>query len=243
MLPSQSSTVDALNDFPDDILTRILSLPPCKDAFRTTVLSKRWVSLCYSLSRLHIDDEGVNDSKDWIYFCRFMDKVMLSPHAQRLTLKSLYLRCRSKLWEDEADGFLSFDNWLEAAKRRGVEDLFLLLLNVPLAPTIFCCKTLVHLYLTSISVGSMLHCSVDLPLLETLFLFDISLEDKKDFMKLLFGCPKLKSLTICRVNANVGVPEGGYFKHLSELKWACIELFNVPFKAVYNVKYLTVHGV
>ncbi|RHN79544.1 putative ribulose-bisphosphate carboxylase [Medicago truncatula] len=167
-----------------------------------------------------------------------MDKLLCwSPWAQRLTLKSLSLRYQSELWEDEADSCLSFDNWLEATKRRGVEDLYLHLLDVPLAPTIFCCKTLVHLHLTTrISVGSMLHCSVDLPLLETLFLFHIFFDDTKDFMKLLFGCPKLKSLTIYRVNANVGVPEGGYFKHLSKLKSACIELFNVPFKAVYNVK-------
>ncbi|AES96641.1 putative F-box domain, FBD domain, leucine-rich repeat domain, L domain-containing protein [Medicago truncatula] len=244
LLPSQSATVDTLNDFPDEILTHILSLLPCKDAFRTTVLSKRWVSLCHSLSTLNINDEGVNNSEDWIYFRRLMDKVMLSPLAQRLTLKSLSLSCWSELWEEEADGCLSFDNWLEAAKLRGMERLYLHLLNVPLAPTIFCCKTLLRLYLTnlttSISVGSMVHCSVDLPLLETLFVFNIFFEDTKDFTKLLLGCPKLEYLAIDRVNANAGVPEGGYFKHLSKLILACISLFNVPFKAVYNVKYLTV---
>jgi len=108
---------------------------------------------------------------------------MLSPRAQNLTLKSLDLRCRSQLWEDEPD------DWLEAAKRRGVEDLNLLLFNVPLAPSIFCCKTLVHLHLRRISVGSMLHCSVDLPLLETLIMFQIFFKDTEDFIKLLFGCP------------------------------------------------------
>jgi len=99
-----SAKVDTLNDFPDKILTHILSLLPCKDAFRTAVLSKRWISLCHSRSSLDINDEGVNNSEDWIYFRRFMDKVMLSPCTQRLTLKYLSLKCLSKFWEDEADG-------------------------------------------------------------------------------------------------------------------------------------------
>ncbi|RHN55318.1 putative F-box domain, leucine-rich repeat domain, L domain-containing protein [Medicago truncatula] len=129
-----SAKVDTLNDFPDEILTHILSLLPCKDAFRFTVLSKRWISLCHSLSSLEIDDKGVNNSKDWIYFRRFMDKVMLSPRAQSLTLKSLDLGCWSQLWEDEPD------DWLEAAKRRGLEKLTLFSFNLRLAPSIFCCK-------------------------------------------------------------------------------------------------------
>ncbi|RHN55320.1 putative FBD domain, leucine-rich repeat domain, L domain-containing protein [Medicago truncatula] len=170
-----------------------------------------------------------------------MDKVMLSPRAQSITLKSLDLRCWSQLWEDEPD------DWLEAAKRRGVENLTLVLFNVQLAPSIFCCKTLMHLHLTRIRVGSMLHCSVDLPLLETLIMSQISFKDTEDFMKLLFGCPKLEYLNIhgikangTIVEANAGVPDGGYFKHLSKLTRARISLFNVPFTAVYNVKFLSI---
>ncbi|KAK2376314.1 FBD-associated F-box protein [Trifolium repens] len=44
--PSHSVTaLERINDFPDEILTHILSFLPSKDAFRTTVLSKRWLSL------------------------------------------------------------------------------------------------------------------------------------------------------------------------------------------------------
>ena len=129
-----------------------------------------------------------------------------------------------------------------------MESLTLVLsFNAPLAPSIFCCKTLVQLHLTRISVGSMLHCSVDLPLLETLIMFQIFFKDTEDFMKLLFGCPKLEYLSIhgikangTVVEANAGVPVGGYFKNLTKLTRARISLFNVPFTAVYNVKFLSV---
>ncbi|RHN55319.1 putative FBD domain, leucine-rich repeat domain, L domain-containing protein [Medicago truncatula] len=75
----------------------------------------------------------------------------------------------------------------------------------------------------------------------------IFFEDKEDFMKLFFGCPKLEYLSIhgikangTIVEANAGVPVGGYFKHLSKLTRARISLISVPLIAVYNVKFLSV---
>ncbi|CAJ2648565.1 unnamed protein product [Trifolium pratense] len=57
-------------------------------------------------------------------------------------------------------------------------------------------------------------------------------------MKLLSGYPKLENLETSYVN---GVKDdGGYFKPLSNLIKASISLFEVPFRAVYNVKTLTI---
>jgi hypothetical protein len=138
---TQSTTVEMrINDFPDDILTHILSFLPFKDAFRTTVLSKRWVSLCYKLSNLEINDEGVNNAEDWIHFRQFVDAIILSPRSKNVTLESFNLRCSSKFVD-----CVDFDKLVEAAKQRHVECLDLCLLNVPLAPSIFCCETLVVL--------------------------------------------------------------------------------------------------
>lgn len=61
----------------------------------------------------------------------------------------------------------------------------------------------------------------------------------EDFMKLLSGCPVLEDLKTTFVQANAGVAAGGYFKPLSNLINADIRTFEVPFRAVYNVKLLT----
>ncbi|RHN55609.1 putative F-box domain, FBD domain, leucine-rich repeat domain, L domain-containing protein [Medicago truncatula] len=231
-----------INDFPDDILTHIVSFLPFKDAFKTTVLSKKWVSLCYKLSNLEINDEGVNNAEDWIHFRRFVDAIILSPHSQNVTLKSFNLRCSSEFVD--CDGF---DKLVEAAKQRHVEYLDLCLLNVPLAPSIFCCDTLVVLKLARIRVGTSFNCSAHLPSLKTLVMFAVFFEDMENCFKLLSGCPKLECLdtTFIKpgftiVEANAGVTERGYFKPLSNLINASIHIRDVPLKALYNVQYLCV---
>lgn len=89
----------------------------------------------------------------------------------------------------------------------------------------------------------MFRSSVDLPSLKTLYMCFVSFEDMKDLMKLLSGCPMLENLkTIC-VDANAGVTAGGYFKPLSKLINADINLFEVPLRAVYNVQRLYVFWV
>jgi len=243
MPPSQSATaVGSINDFPNEILTHILSFLPLKETFRTSVLSKRWVSLCYSFSDLYFEDDAINNANDLTHFRQMLDAVMLSPRTQGQTLKSFYLECRSKLWETEA---YRFDKWVEAATKRCVKELHIagILLKAPLASTIFCCKTIVVLKLVDIYVPTMLHYSVHLPSLKTLWVYLVQIECKEDFVKLLFGCPLLEDLSTMRVDATTVVTEGGYFKPLTNLIKADIHLFDVPFIAVSNTQILTVMGV
>jgi len=175
LLIPQSATI---NDFPGEILIHILSFLPIKYVFRTSIISKRWVPLCYSLSVIRVDDDGMNNAEEWIHFRQMVATIMLSPRSQDLTLKSLYLKFRSKLLEAEADCF-SFDKRVEAAKQPRVEYLNLLLVDIPLAPTIFCCKTLVVLRLMKVRhIATLFHCPVDLPLLKSLFLYAICFKEK-----------------------------------------------------------------
>jgi len=248
---SQSATVDTntINDFHDDILTYIISFLPIKDAFRTTVLSKRWLPLCHLLSDIDIDDKGLKNAEDLIQHCHMLDAIMFSPCSQDRTLKSFKLKCCSSLWDAKADCF-NIDKWVEAAKRRRVEYLDLYLFKNPLAPTIFCCETHVVLSLTDIHVADMFDCSAHLPLLKTLCLLSVRFQDTVDFMKLLSGCPKLKYLStilvkprVTTIEANGGVPAKGYIKSLSKLVGASVCLFEVPLRALYNVQVLEVIGV
>jgi len=93
---------------------------------------------------------------------------------------------------------------VEAAKQRRVEDLRLtLVLGFPhLPPTIFSsCETLVILRLWSLRVATMTHCFVHLPLLKTLDMMNVCLDDMEDLNKLIYGCPILENLTISYVKA------------------------------------------
>jgi hypothetical protein len=76
-----SSKTTTIKHLPDDILYRILTFLPIKDAFRTTILSKRWLSLCHSIDVYRIDDNDVYNGGTWKRFLRFVDAVMLSSRA------------------------------------------------------------------------------------------------------------------------------------------------------------------
>lgn len=183
LFPLSQSTTN-INDLPDEILSHILSFLPTKVAFRTILLSKRWIPLCHSLNVIRIDDNDIHKEQSWIHFCQFVDAVMLSQRSA--SLKTFHLKFRSKLWELEDDDSFSFDEWVEAVKQRSVEDLHLHLSDVALSHTIFCCKTLVVLKLREIHVPVMYTCTVDLPLLKNLHLKDILFKDIDDFTKLFF---------------------------------------------------------
>jgi hypothetical protein len=143
--------------------------------------------------------------------------------------------------DDTAAKCFTFDIWIEAAKRRKVQKLDLsYLYYIPLVPTIFCCKTLVILRLTGITVATMFDCSVDLPLLKILYLSNIRFKQMKNFIKILSSCPQLLKLHANNVIATTGVTTGGCINPLSKLDYADIGLFEVPLRAVSNVEVLTV---
>ncbi|XP_057439890.1 FBD-associated F-box protein At4g10400-like [Lotus japonicus] len=137
------SEEDRISDLPDEILCHILSFLPTKVACTTTVLSKRWISLYYSLTTLHFEDEEEeggdvppkkDDEKDigaHFRFCCFVDKFMLS--QQHHPIKTFRLTCRSELWgEDHAP--LNVDEWVEVTKRCHVEDFQICFQNLIISP-------------------------------------------------------------------------------------------------------------
>ncbi|CAI8588069.1 unnamed protein product [Vicia faba] len=238
-MPQSDSSI---NDLPDEILSHILSFLPTRHAFKTILLSKKWIPICYSLSVLRVDDGIVNNADNRIHLLRFVEDFIFSPHSQHIPLKAFVLNCRFQIWDVETDRS-TFDKCLQAAKLRRVVYLYLYLLYIPLAPTIFCFKTLVVLTLIKMRPDSLFDCSVDLPMLKNLYLCDVRFHHMDDFMKLLSGCPELERLTSLYVKANDMAPARGYTKPLSKLILSTIRLFEVPFKAVYNVQHLNISGL
>ncbi|PNX69278.1 F-box/LRR-repeat protein, partial [Trifolium pratense] len=142
------AAVDRISQLSDETLCHILSFLPIKQAFTTTILSKRWLRVCYSLTVLSFNDETVADYETFRRFCRFIDTLMLS-NQQESQLKTFSLKCR--FWFND-DNRRSFDGWLEAAKQRRVEEFHIFLNNVTMSSNIFISQTLVVLKLENLRV-------------------------------------------------------------------------------------------
>jgi hypothetical protein len=190
--------VDRISDLPDELLSHILSFLPTKLAFTTTVLSKRWTPLCYSLPVLHFEFGWENLSQtnhqhreDTFYqFSRFVDTLMLSHLSTNKPLKSFLLICPFGYGEQYSH---IFNAWFEAAKERRVEEFHLTMLFHDLNPITFISQTLVVLKLMNVVIGNDTSC-VDLPSLKTLHLSLVEFENLNDYIGFLSACPNLEDL-------------------------------------------------
>ncbi|WJX58348.1 hypothetical protein P8452_43813 [Trifolium repens] len=159
--PTKPTVVDRISELSDDILCHILSFLPTKQAFTTILLSKRWNLLCYSLTTLSFDDETIPIRSDKrIGFFRFIDTLMLSPHVTNQSLKTFRLKFRCEPSDSD------FYAWIEAAKRRRIEELQLesKYFYSTLNPTFLISQTLVVLKLERLLFKYEIFCA-DLPLL------------------------------------------------------------------------------
>jgi len=236
------TTIDRISGLPDDILRHILSLLPTNLAFTTTVLSKRWSQLCYSLTSLHFDNEKiVRNYDDYNRLCGMVDAIMCSPRETNQSVKTFHINCGFNYCKN---GRSIFNAWVETAKQCRVEEFNLSIISgitMMLNPTILTSQTLVVLKLERLVVKAENLCA-DLPSLKILHLKEIRFKYKNDFMKLLNGCPVLEDLhtyrrTYMRVeenNAAVG------FKPLSKLVRADINSDDVPFDVIINLEFLCI---
>ena len=163
---AESATMDRISCLPDELLCHILSFLPTKLAFTTTIISKRWTPLFYSLPILHFDDEDNRTYENFVCFCRFVDNLMLSPLAANIPLKRIHLK-RSFQYENRKQDEHIINKLLEAAKRCHVEEFDLTLHLHTLSPIIFISSTLVVLKLHMLEIGHDTS-SVHLPSLKTL---------------------------------------------------------------------------
>lgn len=233
---------DRISDLPDEILCHILTFLPTKFAFATSVLSKRWISLYHSLTFIKFDDKSIEDHDQFLHFCRSVEAVTLSPHVQQKPIKKFYLRCgRYGNWH-----IPPIDVWIEAINQRGVDYIHLSMNLHRLMPVgdelirlsnvLFNSQNLVVLKLNNLVLSTKI-LSVNLPSLKALHLKSVYLEIK-DFKKLFSGCPILKELHTDHFYGKW--LKLGYEPNLSKLVRASICPFDVPFKAVYNVKSLCI---
>ncbi|CAN0888923.1 Putative F-box/FBD/LRR-repeat protein At5g22610 [Linum grandiflorum] len=83
---NSSSSVDILSDFPNDILTHILSFAEIKDVVRTSVLSQRWKFIWKYVRVINIDYASF---PNYASFVRCVEKFILQsdqPKIDRINL-------------------------------------------------------------------------------------------------------------------------------------------------------------
>ena len=221
-----------------ELLCHILSFLPTKLVFTATTFSKRWNTLCYSLPVLDFHDETFKDFKTFDSFCRFVDNFMFSPLSTNQPLKSFRLNCFSG--RNHKHDCSIFNSWLEAAKRRHVEELHLNLYYQTLNPIIFISQTLVVLKLEFLQLGIDTSC-VDLPSLKTLHLKSVYFPNRNDYINFLSACPILEDLlskSIYINNANIAQEEGFKSLPFPRLVRANINSTGDPFYGIDNVELL-----
>ncbi|VYS67940.1 unnamed protein product [Arabidopsis thaliana] len=204
----KSSSRDAVNCLPDEILAKILSYLLTKRAISTSLISKRWrnlfalmIQLFESQHHLYLDDsdlvypeEGKGERKDvQESFGDFVDKTLTGCNS----IKKLSILCPLKCCAHK-----DIDQWLHHAMERGVVDLDMRF-KMGFTPTqnewpcnVFTIKTLVKLTLR-IEVGQnkMPYCPKGvLPVLKSLFLHAVWFACERLCHSMLPGCPILEEL-------------------------------------------------
>lgn len=200
MMTDSVMMVDRISALPDDLLLHILSFLPTKLAFTTTLLSKRWTPLFYSLPVLDFNDIHLEDYETYDRFFCFVHNLMISPLSINQPLKTF------RLCSDYYDGGFfhssckyrkqdsrTFSAWLEAAIQRRVEVIDLNLDSHTLKPTIFISGTLIVLKLHYLNVGNHTSC-VNLPSLKTLHMIYVQFNNRNDYINFLSSCPNLEDL-------------------------------------------------
>jgi len=192
---SGNSLVDRISNLPDDLLCRILSLLPTKQAFTTTILSKWWTTLFYSVPVLDFNNEIFKDIETFHWFGRFVDTIMLSPLSSIKSLKTFRLNywIGNRMQRHRSIFNKGFASLLEAIKQRRVEEIHLNMYFHTLNPIIFIFRTLVVLKLERLILTIDTSC-VDLPPLKTLHLKIVCFQDGSDYINFLSACPILQDL-------------------------------------------------
>uniref|UniRef100_A0A3Q7FZ33 F-box domain-containing protein n=1 Tax=Solanum lycopersicum TaxID=4081 RepID=A0A3Q7FZ33_SOLLC len=118
---SEETGIDWISELPDALIVQILSLLPIQDAFRTSVLSKRWQYPWTSIDNLIFDNRNTNwSNRENVInkFISFTDNVLPLLCCSNIKKFCLYFRfCLVASYSSK------IDKWLEIVLKKKVEDL------------------------------------------------------------------------------------------------------------------------
>ncbi|XP_057446562.1 putative F-box/FBD/LRR-repeat protein At5g56810 isoform X2 [Lotus japonicus] len=265
LLHSSTMDDDRISILPEELLCRILSFLPTKNAVATSVLAKKWKSLWRSLPTLDIDDCNISKEEH----ARFIESVnafissrlRFSRHRHRhhhqpirkFRLRFSWLYCKD--YTNAAACVKSAVNHL--VKHRLVEHLDIALplpwIFLPrrgvtankthMSPLIFTFTNLVVLKLEGLRFTSF--SSVDFPFLKTLYLQDLLFENPQCLAKVLSGCPVLEDFKEVRIfiDGEVDLIEREYFTLPKLVRANVSGRYVFLLKAVKNVQFLHINEI
>ncbi|CAA7029719.1 unnamed protein product [Microthlaspi erraticum] len=234
-----STTSSSISSLPDEVLARVLSFLPTKQAASTSTLSKRWRNLFPLMNllwaSLDFDDSDLLHPED--------GRRNLKDSFRDFVEKTLFFTCNplkrfSLKFQDDFRHTPRTKKWISKALERGVSDLDLRVKMMPqiykppdlLPRSVYVNNTLVKLTLgTERGLGVPPYVDVDLPLLKSLSLYTVWYTTFDLCEEMLLGCPQLEELYI----QHLFVPDG-------KSRFWCLE--PPPVHIVHNnIKKLTVH--
>ncbi|PKI38057.1 hypothetical protein CRG98_041526 [Punica granatum] len=191
MAANEGVMSDWLSSLPDEVLHRILSMLPLKDAVRTSVLSKRWERLWESVTTMSVNETRFSHR---LQFMDFVDRALLLRDSS--PLEKFSMLC--SVGHDVA----RINQWIDLVADCGVQELSLLFTKVQrqhvLPRGLFESEKLVKLLLQTKCILRAPP-SVNLPCLKDMTLSFLIFEDEESTRK-LFSLPTLEKLCLYRCN-------------------------------------------
>lgn len=193
--------MDMISNLPDNIIIfSILSLLTTKEAFATSILSKRWTHLCHFVPKIDFTNIILNSDESYSRFLQFVDSVLASRDAVFSHFINSF--CLEIFYGNPNLAHLSIPSivkWVNHVVERRLEYLCLCLHvnNLPKFPlSTLRCKTLVTLKLRGLHLVGFTLPSIAFPSLRTLHLKNIEFTGVQGFMLVLAGCPMLENLRV-----------------------------------------------
>ncbi|XP_010518567.1 PREDICTED: putative F-box/LRR-repeat protein At3g42770 [Camelina sativa] len=237
----------SMDHLPDEVLIKILSSLPTKEAVSTSALSKRWRTLfSYNLSLDFNNSTILLQSRKRKHKMRstaesfrdFVDKTLALQSGN--PMKSFSLNFKETLGDENS--VADVNRWILHALKHGVSELHLRIGTKKRSyfPTeIFTSTTLVKLSLVAQCYTSFLPLNISLPALKVLFL-DSSWFDSTRFGNALIpACPVLEDFTIYQKARSIGMPYAISSKSIKRLSVT----YNCPLFVAYGIELFNTPGV
>ncbi|XP_074284501.1 uncharacterized protein LOC141609294 [Silene latifolia] len=198
----QFNSKDRLSDLPDSIRRRIVSYLDTKEAYRTSVLSKRWNQVCVTNPNLDFYRQK--------FTVEYIDTRMQRYSKENLPITTFTLD------HPAADLPLGckVDEWLEIAVRNQVAEINLGgLADYKLPRFLFCANSLRHLHFSNVEIPY--YEALDLVSLESLVLGQVVVEERMLF-HIVSSCLLLKKLVLsfCDSIKNLVIPRHSKLEYL-----------------------------
>ncbi|XP_006363820.1 F-box/LRR-repeat protein At5g02910-like [Solanum tuberosum] len=193
----EETGIDWISELPDALIVQILSQMPIQDAFKTSILSKRWQYPWTSIDNLIFDNRNTNwsDRENVINkFISFTDNVLPLLCCSKIKKFCLYFRfCLVASYSSK------IDKWLEIALKKKVEDLDLEIWyydqNPYVLPQVLCNNSsIVKFNCEFCRIPE--ECVLNWTSLKSLTLTYLFLRDEH-VEQIVTNCPQLESLKLC----------------------------------------------